>query len=181
MSTAYHPQTDGETKQMNQELETYLQIYCLNHPESWKHLLPTAEFTHNHRTHSTQKQSPFYLMMGYEPIALLVAYPKSNVPAAEKRIAALQHACDKALATHELARQLMAERITRGFTPFKPGEKVWLEAKNLNTRFTTKKLSPRREGPFPIQKVILPLSYQLKLPAQWKIHPVFHATLLSRY
>ena len=143
MSTAYHPQTDGKTKQMNQELETYLCIYCSDHPESWKHLLPTAEFTHNHRTHSTQKQSPFYLMMGYEPITLPIAYPKSNFPAAEQRIAALQRARDEALATHELARQLMAERITRGFTPFKEGEKVWLEAKNLNTWFTSRKLSPR--------------------------------------
>src|ERR1700733_10944773 len=181
MSTAYHPQTDGETECMNQELETYLRIYCLNHPESWKQLLPTAEFAHNHRTHSTQKQSPFYLMMGYKPLALPVTYPKSDVPAAEKRIAALQRARDEALATHELARQLMAERITRGFTPFKKGEKVWLEAKNLRTGFTTRKLTPRREGPFAIEKVITPLAYQLKLPVQWRIHPVFHATLLSWY
>jgi hypothetical protein len=82
-------------------------------------------------------------MMSYEPLALPVAHSKSDVLAAEKRIAALQHAWDKALATHELAQQLMAERITRGFTPFKQGEKVWLKAKNLRTRFITKKLSPR--------------------------------------
>ena len=80
-------------------------------------------------------------MMSYEPITLPITYPKSNVPAVEQRIAALQRAHDEALATHKLACQLMAERITRGFTPFK-GEKVWLEAKNLNTRFMTRKLSP---------------------------------------
>ena len=81
-----------------------------------------------------------------------------------------------------IACQLMAERITRGFTPFKEGEKVWLKAKNLNTQFTMRKLSPQWEGPFSIQKVISPLSYQLKLPVQWKIHPTFHATtLLSWY
>src|ERR1700733_990203 len=166
---------------MNQELETYLRIYCSNHPKSWKQLLPTAEFAHNHRTHSTQKQSPFYLMKGYEPLALPIAYPKSDIPTAKKRIAALQHARDEALATHELARQLMAERITRGFTPFKKGEKVWLEAKNLRTGFTTRKLTPRHEGPFAIEKIITLLAYQLKLPVQWRIHPVFHVTLLSRY
>ena len=66
-------------------------------------------------------------------VALPMTYPKSNVLAAEQRITALQHACSEALATHELARQLMAERITRGFTPFKEGEKVWLKARNLNT------------------------------------------------
>ena len=72
-------------------------------------------------------------MIGYEPIALPIAYPKSNVSAAEQRITALQHACDEALTIHELACQLMAEIIIRGFTPFKEGEKVWLKAKNLNT------------------------------------------------
>ena len=82
-------------------------------------------------------------MMGYRPIALPIAYPKSNVPAVEQRIATLQCARDEALATHELACQLMAERVTRGFTPFNEGEKVWLEAKNLNTQFTSRKLSPR--------------------------------------
>ena len=127
---------------MNQELETYLFIYCSDHPESWKQLLPTAEFVHNHRVQSTQKQSPFYLMMGYELIALPIAYPKSNVPAVEQKITTLQCAHDEALTTHELAHQLMAEKIIRGFTPFKEGEKVWLEAKNLNTWFTTRKLSP---------------------------------------
>ena len=45
----------------------------------------------------------------------------------------------------------------------------------------TRKLLPQQEGPFSIQKVISPLSYQLKLPAQWKIHPIFHVTLLSGY
>jgi hypothetical protein len=47
MSTAYHPQTDGETERVNQELETYLRIFCVNEPHSWKNMLPLAEFAHN--------------------------------------------------------------------------------------------------------------------------------------
>jgi hypothetical protein len=51
-----------------------------------------------------QKNSPFYLMMGYEPNAIPLPYTKTNVPELEKRIVSLQRARDEALATHELAR-----------------------------------------------------------------------------
>ena len=52
LSTVYHPQTDGETEQVNQELETYLRLFTSNKPEEWSKLLPMAEFTHNSATHS---------------------------------------------------------------------------------------------------------------------------------
>jgi hypothetical protein len=91
MSTAYHPQTDGETEQVNQELEIYLSTFCSNEPKTWKHYLPTAEFTHNQKTHSAVKHSPFYLMIGYKPLRLPTAFPKMNIPEAEKRLTALFH------------------------------------------------------------------------------------------
>jgi transposase InsO family protein len=47
LTTAYHPQTDGATKQVNQEIEAYLSIYCSAHPTEWKNSLSTLEFTHN--------------------------------------------------------------------------------------------------------------------------------------
>ena len=65
--------------------------------------------------------------------------------------------------------------------PFREGQKVWLEAKNLNTGGAFKKLRSKREEPFRIKKVMGPLVYQLELPQAWKIHDVFHASLLSPY
>ena len=47
LTTAYHTQTDGATKQVNQEIEAYLPIYCSAHPTEWKNSLSTLEFTHN--------------------------------------------------------------------------------------------------------------------------------------
>jgi len=67
LSTAYHPQTDGESKWVNQELETYLWIFCHGQPTKWSNLLPMAEFSHNSATHSVTNQTPFLLMMGFEP------------------------------------------------------------------------------------------------------------------
>jgi hypothetical protein len=51
----------------------------------------------------------------------------------------------------------------------------------LKIAYPTRKLAPKREGPFSITEVLSPLSYRLKLPSQWRIHPVFHAALLSPY
>ena len=67
------------------------------------------------------------------------------------------------------------------FTPSQEGDQVWLEAKNLHTSHPSTKLAPRQYGPFPITKVISQTSFQLKLPSQWKVHPVFHASLLTPY
>ena len=67
LSSAYHPQTNGKTERVNQELETYLCIFCNGHPEKWADLLPIAEFSHNSATHSTTNKSPFSLILGYEP------------------------------------------------------------------------------------------------------------------
>ena len=93
----------------------------------------------------------------------------------------LKKARNEALAAHELARQRMKERTTQKFSPFKKGEKVWLDSKNLKLNYENKKIAPRREGPFKITEVLGPLTYRLELPKTWKIHPIFHATLLSPY
>ena len=75
----------------------------------------------------------------------------------------------------------MQRHIGNKFKPFQEGEKVWLEAMNLHFANRPRKFSPKREGPFTIEKVLSPLSYRLKLTITWKIHPVFHASLLSPY
>ena len=75
----------------------------------------------------------------------------------------------------------MSSRNCQGFKPFEKGDKVWLEAKNLKHSVTNPKFVPKREGPFAITKVLSLITYQLHLPKTWKIHPVFHASLLSPY
>ena len=67
------------------------------------------------------------------------------------------------------------------FTPWKVGDKVWLEGKNLRLHYPTRKLAPQQEGPFEISQVISPLAYRLRLLPMWKIHDVFHASLLLTY
>ena len=58
---------------------------------------------------------------------------------------------------------------------------MWLEGKNINTTHPSAKLAPKRHGPFKITKKLGPVTYELELPPQWKLHPVFHVTLLTKY
>ncbi|KAJ8454593.1 hypothetical protein ONZ51_g12939 [Trametes cubensis] len=180
-STAYHPQTDGQTERVNQELEVYLRIFCEGRSDEWTEHLVDAEVAHNQRIHSARNASPFYLMMGYEPTLIPIAYPKTNAPTVQERLANLQKARDEALAAHELARHVMRDRFKGKFAQFKKGQKVWLEGKNLQLAYASRKLAPKREGPFVITEVLGPVTYRLELPKHWKVHPVFHACFLTPY
>ena len=106
MSTAFHPQTDGQTEHLNQELEVYLCIFCVNEPHTWNSLLPIAEFTHNQCTHGTLKQMLFYLMYGTNTMALPLAV-ETTAPAVTKCLSSLNKAREEALAAYELACQKM--------------------------------------------------------------------------
>jgi hypothetical protein len=87
---------------------------------------------------------------------------------------------EEALVAHELARTRIANQKQSNFTPFKKNQKVWLDMRNLNMNHH-KKIAPKWEGPFEIDKVLRPVTYRLKLPNSWKIHNVFHAALLRLY
>ncbi|THH18637.1 hypothetical protein EUX98_g8923 [Antrodiella citrinella] len=180
LSTAYHPQTDGQTERINQEVEAFLRIFCAAHPDDWVNFLPDIEFSHNQRIPQGRNESPFFLMMGYNPRAIPAVTQTAEHPSVEERLKELQLAREEAKAAHELARQRMSERITSSFKPFTLRQKVWLEGTNIRSP-TNKKLTPKREGPFAITEVLGPLTYRLKLPPQWRIHDVFHASLLTPY
>ena len=75
----------------------------------------------------------------------------------------------------------MSECSHGKFSPWKVSDKVWLEAANLRLSYLSRKLTPKHHRPFEITQVLSPLTYRLRLPPTWKIHDVFHASLLSSY
>ncbi|THH01637.1 hypothetical protein EW145_g6879 [Phellinidium pouzarii] len=80
LSTAYHPQTDGQTERANQEIEAYLRIYCGTAPNTWTESIPDLEFSHNLQTHSVTKTSPFNIILGYNPIPIPPTIEPTNLP-----------------------------------------------------------------------------------------------------
>ena len=67
LSTTYHPQTDGQTKRMNQSIEEFLRAFVNHQQDDWKEWLPLVEFAYNDAPHSATKESPFYLNSGQHP------------------------------------------------------------------------------------------------------------------
>jgi hypothetical protein len=67
LSTAFHPQTDGQTERMNQTLEQYLRCYCSELQDTWPELLAHAEFVVNNSVHYATRMSPFGLLYGWNP------------------------------------------------------------------------------------------------------------------
>ncbi|ESK80764.1 hypothetical protein Moror_15447 [Moniliophthora roreri MCA 2997] len=172
---------DGETERVNQEVKIYLRFFCAKEQMKWKNLLHFAEFAHNSRTHSVTHQTPFYLTMGYHPRPLPTVFNKSSVPSVEQRISELKKLREETSALLDISARKIRERSGRAFDKFKKGQKVWLEGKNLSLGYPSPKLSPKHEGPFKIKEVLGPVTYKLKLPFQWRIHPIFHAGLLTPY
>ena len=119
-------------------------------------------------------------MFGESPIAIPLSFKNTKFTAVEDRMVTLIKNREEALAPHELACSHMAERRKSTFTPFKKGDKVWLDSRNLKTIYH-KKMAPKREGPFIIAEVLGPITYRLQLLGSWKIHNIFHATLLRPY
>ena len=142
--------------------------------------LTLLEFTRNNRRHADRQKTPFELMFGDSPQAIPHSFENTRFPAVEAKMKQLRRNREEALAAHELAQTRMIEQRKSKFTPFQKGEKVWLDSRNLKTLYH-KKMALKREGPFEITDVLGPLTYQLKLPEMWRIHNVFHASLLRRY
>jgi transposase InsO family protein len=186
MSTAFHPQTDGQTERVNQSLEQYLRVFCTYQQDNWQELLPSAEFAYNNAVHASTGKSPFLANYGYHPNSastFVPRTPRSDNPAAEDMIKTLrdlhkQLALDLAEARDTQAR-FYNRKVKKAPPQFKEGKRVWLLRRNIKTTRPSDKLDYKRLGPFTIQKRIGRAAFRLKLPATMRIHPVFHVSLLE--
>jgi hypothetical protein len=111
------------------------------------------------------------------------------MPAIEQCKAYLMEKCNQAHQAIQRAQDLLQKRNVQkkgrqAYEPFKEGDQVWLDRKNLKTSHPFAKLAPKRYGPFSVVQVINPVVFKLKLLDQWHqkcVHPVFHVSLLSPY
>jgi hypothetical protein len=178
-STAYHPRTDGQSERSNQFLGQFLRPWVNAQQDNWEPYLPIAEFAHNAWRNETTRQTPFSILMGYEPRADISNVPTS-IPVLELRREVWKRAREDAHKFIIQAQARWAQSKKEGRT-FKEGDQVWLEGRNLHLDQPSAKLAPKRHGPFVVKRVLSPITYQLTLPHQWKIHDVFHVDLLTPY
>ena len=106
----YHPQTDGETERVNQEIKQFLQIFCNYHQGNWVDLLPFAEFSNNTRKHSTTSKSPFEVLYGFNLPYLVDSALEAKVPAVTKHLQLIKEAQEEAAASLQIAAQCAKDR-----------------------------------------------------------------------
>ncbi|QRW18521.1 Retrotransposable element Tf2 protein [Rhizoctonia solani] len=177
-SSAYHPKSDGQTKRVNQFIEFYLRSYVAVDHLDWAKWLPLAEYAYNNAKHTAMGKSLFELVYGRTPIMNPSQVP-ANVPEADQVADTLAKEWKEAEAALQMSKERMAG--TRGtILEFPIGEKVWLDAKNVEIRSNSNKLDPKQLGTFEVTKKISSHAYCLKLPETLKIHDVFYIGLLSK-
>lgn len=186
MSTAYHPQTDGQTERTNRTLEQVLRAYCTYEQDNWVDLLPFATFAINNAEQSSTKTTPFFANYGFHPRIPTTPPVETTVtnPAAmsyTQNLAQVHHHITKNLETAQARQTRYANRL-RSQIGFKKGDYVMLSTKNLKLKRPSAKLDHKFLGPFPIDAIINPVAVRLSLPPSMaRLHPVFHVSLLEPY
>jgi hypothetical protein len=183
-STAYHPQTDGQTERANQEIEQYLRLFVNHRQDDWVEWLPLAEFTHNNRIQASTRQTPFMLNSGKHPRLGVEPLKKTKMESVDKFLHKMQSSRKEA----EAALTKAAEDMSRYYdqhrgeaVSYQVGDFVWLDGKDIQTDRPSRKLSDKRYGPFKVTQVIGPNAYKLQLPPSMKIHPVFNTVKLRPF
>jgi len=184
MSTAFHPQTDGQTERTNQTLEIYLRAFINYEMSNWEDLLPTAEFAYNNAVSASSGMSPFFANYGYHPAAHNPPDGSPRNPASRLYAHWMTQVHEEAKSFLEKSRERMkfwADKKRMEAPVYKEDQLVMLNARNIKTKRPAKKLDKRMLGPFKIQKVISPTAVRLALPPKWRIHNSFHVSLIEPY
>lgn len=148
--------------------------------DDWSDWLPFAEFAYNNSTHSATKQSPFYTLYGRHPVFQAIHTDSlSSASTYLENINRLQEELRTNLEKANERYKIFANQRRLEPLSFKIGDQVWLSSTNIKRTRLTTKLSEKKLGTFEINSMVSKSSFQLKLPSSWKIHPVFHVSLLK--
>ncbi|KAJ1690028.1 hypothetical protein LUZ63_014183 [Rhynchospora breviuscula] len=188
MSTAYHPQTDGQTERLNQCLEQYLRCMIFDQQKTWCRWLPLAEYWYNTSFQQSLDTTPFQALYGYTPTLLPMGdVVRSTNPAVNNllkdRQRALVHIKNNLIKAQN--RMKKYADLKRSERSFQVGDWVYLCVKpyrqvSLGTT-GNQKLNARYCGPFEVLDCIGKVAYKLNLPAESQIHPVIHVSQLKKH
>lgn len=209
LTTAYHPQADGQTEIVNQGLEITLRAYIGPSRNDWSDHLDAIAFSYNTTPHSSTGFTPAYLLRGYHPISgstLLSDTPTAPRPyleaggdrpgqmdqmiineAAQEMTDHFEAVRTRAKESLLLAQIFQKRAYNNGqlIEEFEEGDLVVLNPHSLNLLREEKgrgrKFLMKYDGPFEIIRKLSPVTYQLRLPASYGMHPILNIAHLERY
>ena len=190
LSTANHPQTDGQTERTNKTIEAMLRAFVSPHQHDWDKYLPSAEFAYNESKQDSTGFPPFFMEYGQMPHTPMALIPPQPITPTESlddytsRMTSIIEQAQRSLQAAQSKQSHYANRHRRHHT-FHPGDKVLLSGSFISNLPNTaqahgagRKLASKYWGPFEVEHVINDVAIRLKLPATWNIHPVIHASHL---
>ena len=196
-STAFHPQTDGQTERVNRILEDMLRHYVGPYQDDWDELLDLAEFAINNAYQESIQMTPFYMVTGKHPNTKISIDASSHVPAAKQWTESYTERLARAKASIKAAqdRQKAYADRNRKEVRFEVGQQVLLSTKNIKFKGEgVPKLMPKWMGPLRVKKLVGrrdPVTdevmvehvraVELELPPLMRVHPVFHVSLIKAY
>ncbi|CAI7754338.1 unnamed protein product [Closterium sp. NIES-54] len=142
MSSAYHPQTDGQTERLNQVVEQLLRTACKDDVSHWDTQSPTLEFAYNNASHAATGKTPFFLCYGQEPLTPQQPTTPAHVQAAHDFVTTMQQLWEKTqrrLTTMQTSQKQYADRQRRDHS-VAVGDQVLLDTRNSNLSHLPSKL-----------------------------------------
>ena len=187
MSTAFHPQTDGQMERINQELEQYLRMFIDHRQEQQPDWLETAEFVYNNKAHSSTKMLPFKANYGQDFRIGFKVRKKEKYKGTEKFVTKMKEIQEKAKVVSGKAQEEMkkyADRKRGEVDEYKVGNLVMLSTKDLKYQIVgrrTAKLTERFVGLYKVKKIVLENMVELELPSTIKICLVVNISSVTNF
>jgi len=187
LSTAFHPQTDGQTERVNQKLEQYLRMFIDHRQEQWPEWLGTAEFAYNNKVHSSTRTSPFKVNYGQDSRMGFEGRKKRKYEGAEKfikKMKEIQEEVKAVLGKTQKEMKRYTDKRRAEVDDYKVGDLVMLSTKDLEYQMVgrrTEKLMERFVGPYKIKKIISSNIVELELPSAVKIYLVVNVSRIHKY
>ncbi|KAL0186709.1 hypothetical protein M9458_018379, partial [Cirrhinus mrigala] len=182
LTSGYHPQSNGQSERLNQEIIRFLRSYCHKNQADWSRYLMWAEYAQNSLVKPATGITPFQCILGYQPPMFPWSGEPSDLPSVTDWLNRSEEIWNQAHThlSHAIRKQTRTANLHRRPGPhYTPGQWVWLSTRDLRLRLPCRKLSPRYVGPFQILRQITPVSFRLDLPANYRISPTFHMSLLK--
>ena len=179
MSTAFHPQTNGQMEWLNREINQYLRTYINNQQDEWVKWIKIAQFVWNSMVSEVTTNSPFGITQSYSP--QMGGEPAETVAPAAKDFAAIFNKVVEALEKAKLSMKVQADKHRNPTLDYKVGQQVWLSMDNLRMlNCASEKLTEKWIGPCEVTRVT-PNAVELKLPKTLRIHPVVNVSCVKPY
>jgi len=185
--TAFHPQTDGQTERVNQELEQYLRMFINHRQEQWPKWLETAEFAYNNKVYSSTQMTPFKANYRQDSRMGFEGRKKGKYEGAKKfieKMKEIQEEVRVALGKAQEEMKKYTDRKKEEVDNYKVGDLVMLSTKDLKYQMVgrrTEKLMKRFVGPYKVKKIVSSNAVELELSNTIKIHLVVNVSRICRY